>query len=93
MGLDDVDLAANIIASEANPDANIIWGVALDKNMEDEMRITVIATGFDADIPETVEAPVYSGIGTATAQPEVKTAPRSEDDVLSAYESLFNKRR
>ncbi len=48
MGLEEVDYASNLIASEANPDANIIFGVAFDKNFEDEMRVTVIATGFDA---------------------------------------------
>ncbi len=49
VGLEDVDVAANMIADECNPDASIIWGVAFDQNLEDEMRITIIAAGFDND--------------------------------------------
>lgn len=48
IGLDEIDYAANMIKSEANPDANLIWGATFDENLEDEMKITVIATGFDA---------------------------------------------
>jgi len=47
IGLEEVDFASNMIAEEANPDANIIWGAAFDESLEDEMKITVIATGFD----------------------------------------------
>ena len=46
VGLEDVDYASNLISKEANPDANIIWGVSFDQTLEDEMRITIIATGF-----------------------------------------------
>ncbi|MGI6167316.1 MAG: cell division protein FtsZ [Eubacteriales bacterium] len=46
VGLEDVDLASTMIANEAHPDANVIWGVAFDPELEDEMRITIIATGF-----------------------------------------------
>ncbi len=38
-----------MITKEANPDANIIWGTSYDETMEDEILITVIATGFDYD--------------------------------------------
>ena len=47
VGLEDVDLASTLISQEANPEANIIWGVAFDNELEDEMRITIIATGFE----------------------------------------------
>ena len=47
VGLEEVDLASTLISKEANPDANIIWGVAFDEELEDEMRITIIATGFE----------------------------------------------
>lgn len=43
----EVDEAARIISSMASPDANIIFGAAIDEKMEGQMRITVIATGFD----------------------------------------------
>ncbi len=47
VGLEDVDLASSLIAQEAHPDANVIWGVAFDPELEDEMKITIIATGFE----------------------------------------------
>jgi len=45
IGLDEVDLASSIIEKAADDDAIIIWGSSFDETMEDEMRITVIATG------------------------------------------------
>lgn len=47
VGLEDIDLASTLIANEASPDANVIWGVAFDNDLDDEMRITIIATGFN----------------------------------------------
>lgn len=46
IGLDEVETAAAMITSQAHEDANIIWGAAFDETMEDEMSVTVIATGF-----------------------------------------------
>ena len=45
--MSEVDEAAKIIASEADPDANIIFGATIDDTMHDQIKITVIATGFD----------------------------------------------
>ena len=45
--LEEVELAAEIITKEAHPDANITWGIAFDPDLDDEMIITVIATGFE----------------------------------------------
>jgi cell division protein FtsZ len=44
----EVDEAAKIIAAAADPDANIIFGATIDESMHDQIRITVVATGFDA---------------------------------------------
>ena len=46
IGLEDVDLACDMITKECSADASVIFGVAFDQNLEDEMRITIIATGF-----------------------------------------------
>jgi len=43
----EVDEAAKIISSSADPDANIIFGATIDETMHDQIRITVVATGFD----------------------------------------------
>lgn len=45
--LDEVATASQIIAERAHEDANIIWGAGYDDNMDDEMTVTVIATGFE----------------------------------------------
>jgi cell division protein FtsZ len=47
MSLYEVNLAASIIRETAHPDANLIFGAVIDDTMGDELRITVIATGFD----------------------------------------------
>ena len=46
IGLDEVDAASHKVIEAADPNANIIWGVALNNDLEDEMIVTVIATGF-----------------------------------------------
>ena len=46
--LEDVDIACAMVADEAHPDANIIFGASFDPTLEDEMRITIIATGFES---------------------------------------------
>lgn len=46
IGLEEVEQASTIISNMAHPDATIIWGAQLDDTLEDEMRITVVATGL-----------------------------------------------
>ncbi len=46
--LEDVENAAEIITNKAHEDANITWGIAFDPDLDDEMVITVIATGFES---------------------------------------------
>lgn len=50
--LEDAEFASEMITKAAHPDAKIFWGVALDESYEDEMKITVVATGFDGDQEE-----------------------------------------
>ncbi len=45
--LEEIEVASHMIYEEAHPDANIIWGAAFDPTLEDEMRVTIIATGFN----------------------------------------------
>ncbi|MBQ9162663.1 MAG: cell division protein FtsZ [Clostridia bacterium] len=47
VGLEDAYIASEMITGEASPDANVFWGVTFDNDLEDEMKITIIATGFD----------------------------------------------
>ena len=57
MGLDDIESAASLVQEAAHPDANIIFGASFDPTMEDEIRVTVIATGFDESAPVAAPAP------------------------------------
>jgi cell division protein FtsZ len=49
MTMEEIDEASNYIKEEVSPDAEIFWGVVLDDVMDDEVRVTVIATGIDGE--------------------------------------------
>ena len=49
LSLLEINEAAQIVQEEADPDANIIFGAVIDESLNDEIRITVIATGFDSE--------------------------------------------
>lgn len=49
--LDEVETAAEMIRQSVHPDSNIIFGAAFDQEMDDEIRVTVIATGFEGRKP------------------------------------------
>ncbi len=74
IGLEDVDLACNMVYNEAHPDANVIWGCALDPELEDEMRITIIATGFEKK-PEDLMMPDRRSAAQKTAPVVPQPAP------------------
>jgi cell division protein FtsZ len=57
LGLFEVNEAAEVIASAAHPDANIIFGAVIDDALGDEVRVTVIAAGFDRSEREPADAP------------------------------------
>ena len=46
IGLDDINIASELISSEAAEDANVIFGAAFDESLEDTMKVSIIATGF-----------------------------------------------
>ena len=76
MGLEDVEMAANLVQEAAHPDANIIFGASFDNSMEDEIRVIVIATGFDDDSP-TARA--------VNAEPKKPAAAPASDDRREDY--------
>ena len=59
--LDDVETAAGIVQQEANPEANIIFGATSSDEYIDEMRVTVIATGFEQKVDVSEEKTVAGG--------------------------------
>ncbi len=78
--LDDVETAAGIVQENANPDANIIFGATYTDEFEDEMRVTVIATGFEQRV-EAAPAKTESG-----SEPAVKAGNVGDID---AFMDLF----
>ena len=82
-----------MVANEASPDANVIWGVAFDDSLDDEIRITIIATGFDkkpedvgyvSPVQQTVVTPVAAPVVTPVAAPVVEAKPVVEPVVVAA---------
>jgi len=100
MGLEDVEVAANLVQAAAHPDANIIFGATFDDSMEDEIRVTVIATGFD-ETPASLQQPAAEtasqpGLYTAASEKAKETAapaasePAQEEDPFDSIFKIFN---
>ena len=77
IGLEEVETAANLVQEAAHPEANIIFGAAFDESLEDEIRVTVIATGFD-------EAPAQQPAAPAAAPAQAETAAQPAQSAQSA---------
>src|SRR5204862_8100080 len=60
----EVNAASSIIRESADDDANIIFGAVIDETMRDEMKITVIATGFDKEIADLGPTGVTGGMSS-----------------------------
>ncbi len=79
--LDDVETAAGIVQENANPEANIIFGATSSEEFEDEMRVTVIATGFN----QKTAAAAPKAEGTTAAAP---AAPKMDN--VGDIDEIFN---
>jgi len=75
--LDDVETAASIVQENANPDANIIFGATYSDDLQDEMRVTVIATGFEQKPESVIRTPEVA----AQAAPEAAAAPADVSEI------------
>ncbi|MBM6679870.1 cell division protein FtsZ [Pseudoflavonifractor capillosus] len=75
IGLEEVETAANLVQEAAHPEANIIFGAAFDDTLEDELRVTVIATGFD----EKEEQPAAAPAAAASSKPFTSAGARVEE--------------
>ena len=62
MTLSEINEATSLIQKEAHEDANVIWGMVIDPSMKEDIRITVIATGFGKAVEKRVDKPVPSGL-------------------------------
>ncbi len=73
VSLADVEIASTMISAEAAPDANVIWGVNFDDEMDDSMRVTIIATGFDKK--NDSDAPAAASDAKSESAPAAAPAP------------------
>ena len=94
--LDEVNLASQMIYEEAHPDATIIWGTNLDPTLEDEMRVTIIATGFSDPINKLAAKAIDQGVTIIEKKPtetetpvvEEKEAEPADASILSALQAV-----
>jgi cell division protein FtsZ len=79
LGLFEINEAARLVSESAHPEANIIFGAVIDDALGDEVRVTVIAAGFDGGMPKTITAqpPVAAAASPApaAAEPVAETSP------------------
>ena len=92
IGLEEVEQAANLIKDYVHPDAATIFGAILEESMDDELQVTVIATGFEEKQEEPVQpaAPVQQRTQTQPAQaPAAAPAASKSAEIRSEFERLF----
>lgn len=105
MSLAEIDEASNIINSAADEDANIIFGTVIDDSMDDQLRVTVIATGFkmqdtqtsmnvntnrNAARPAANAAPAPVASAAAPIAPSTTSSYSSNPTGDSSFDSLFD---
>ena len=94
IGLEEVEIAANLVQQAAHPDALIIFGAAFDDTLEDEIRVTVIATGFE-EVEGAMPNKPFSAAAEkkAEAQPQAPAAPAApaEEDPFEDIFKIFNR--
>jgi len=98
MSMAEIQEAAEIITSAVAPDANIIFGATLKPEIEDELIITVIATGFDSEFfqeqvagfgPETKNDTSIVGSGTEVSDEAIESVNIDEDTPAEQTSSSF----
>lgn len=83
IGLEEVETAATLVQQAAHPDANIIFGAAFDEELEDEIRVTVIATGFE-DADSEKDVPSFSQISSKVTKKEPAEEPAAMERASEA---------
>ena len=81
MGLEEVEQAASMVQEAAHPDAHIIFGAAIDEGLDDEIRITVVATGFDTQPTGIAKPAAVAADKPAEAAKPAEAQPAAELEV------------
>ncbi|MFW2513531.1 cell division protein FtsZ [Demequina sp. SO4-13] len=93
LGIKEVEIAARLVREAAHPEANIIFGTVIDDSLGDELRITVIAAGFDGGSPTVSHASGALGMVDgarpmrSSAEADPVDAPVEESSVPQAIEA------
>jgi cell division protein FtsZ len=87
--LDEIDQASSMITSEAAANANIIWGTNFDESLEDTVKVTIIATGFDKKPNKSVAV----DIDEVNADTIIQGKKISAEDDYSDIIDIINKNR
>ncbi len=95
IGLEEIEVASAAISDEADPDANVIFGVAFDDSLEDTMVITVVATGFEAPKKEarTVNKLGAKATDNDAAADDNESEKSEKDDLLDDMWEFLQKKR
>ena len=101
IGLEEIEQAAGLVQAAVHPDANVIFGATFDETLDDEIRVTVIATGFEkspGQLPNKMAEEAEKAEEEAPAGPEplgeedVPKPEVPEDDPFEDIFKIFNKR-
>jgi cell division protein FtsZ len=91
LGLFEIHEAADLIAQAAHPDANIIFGAVIDDALGDEVRVTVIAAGFDGGAPRqrrepaAIRRPVAQQPAVIDVADDIDLDDIDEDEAVPAF--------
>jgi len=81
LGLYEINDAAKLVEEAVHPDANIIFGAVIDDSLGDEVRVTVVAAGFD-ESQQRSASPLSAGVATEAETPATGETPDAEDSWL-----------
>ena len=96
IGLEEVEQAATLVQQAVHPDALTIFGAAFDETLDDEIRVTVIATGFD-EAQQAANAAAVQNTQTANGAPQPLNEVQGEqgqDEMDKSFDEIlriFNK--
>ena len=89
IGLEEVEQAASLVQDAVHPDAVTIFGATFDESLEDEIRVTVIATGFAENKPQA-EQPAQPAQPVQSAQPAQQTQTAPQQPAMSQQAQQLN---
>ena len=88
IGLEEVEQAASLVQDAVHPDAVTIFGATFDESLEDEIRVTVIATGFAENKPEESQPAAAQQTAAPAAQPAAAQQPAPQPAVSQQAQQL-----